>query len=211
MLEKKKQDKYAWKILVLALVIGLVAGLLGTVLAAQIFIKPGPQGEQGPTGPQGPTGETGTQGPEGPQGIAGVNGTDSILQILQNRNETQVDISNATKMQWYNLSDFDSSMRITINIQQNSKIFAQFSSTHQLEATASISARIVVDNNYNSSTYKCSIGPPAAPRVLIPGHVEFLTDSLNAGSHTINVQFLVENGSPVMLDRTLTVMEITSQ
>lgn len=188
--------------------IGLLAGLLGTVLAAQIFIKPGPQGEQGT---QGPTGETGTQGPEGPQGIAGVNGTDSILQILQNRNETQVDTSNATWMQWYNLSDFDSSMKITINIQQNSKIFAQFSSSHQLEATASISVRIVVDNNYNSSTYECSIGPPAAPRVLIPGHVEFLTDSLNAGSHTINVQFLVENGSPFMLDRTLTVMEITSE
>ena len=202
MSEKKKQDKYAWKTLVLALVIGLLAGLLGGALAAQIFIKPGPQGEQGPQGLAGPT---------GPQGIPGLDGTDSILQLLQNRNDTQVDTILAAKMQWYNLSDFDSSMKITINVQQNSKIFAQFSSTHQLNATASILVRIVVDNNYNSSVYICAVGPPAAPRVRIPGHVEFLTNSLNAGPHTLDVQFQIQDGSSIILDRTLTVMEITSQ
>ncbi len=144
--KKKEQDKYAWKLLVLVLVIGLLAGLVGGVLSAQVFIKPGPQGEEGPEG------EQGSQGPEGPQGIPGVNGTDSILQILQNRNDTQIDTINATKMQWYNLSDFDSSMKITMNVQQNSRISAQFSSTHQLEATAYILVRIVVDNTHNSST-----------------------------------------------------------
>jgi len=199
---EKKQDKYAWKLLVLVLVIGLLAGVLGGALSAQIFIKSGPQGEQGPQG------ET---GPQGPQGIPGVDGTNSILQIIQNRNDTQVEISGYTAMQWYNISDFDSAMEITINVQQNSKIFAQFSSTHQLEPPASIWGRIVVDNNYNSSTYICSTGPPASGVYKMTGHIEFLTNSLNAGSHTINVQFLRETGSPIILDRTLTVIEIASQ
>jgi len=204
-LEKKEQNKYAWKLFVLVLVIGLLAGLVGGVLSAQIFIKPGPQGEQGPHG------ETGAQGPQGPQGIPGANGTDSILQIIQNRNDTQVEISGYTEMQWYNISEFDPSMKITINVQQNSKIFAQFSSTHQLEPPESIWIRIVVDNNYNSSSYICSTGPPASGTYKMTGHIEFLTNSLNAGTHTINVQFLIESGSPDILDRTLTVIEIASQ
>jgi len=206
--KKKEQDKYMWKVLVLALVIGLLASIVGTALAAQIFIKSRPQGAQGEQGPQGPEGP---QGPQGPQGMAGVNGTNSILQILQNRNDTQVDTSSYTATQWYNMSDFDSSMKITINIQQNSKIFAQFSSTYSLEPPASIWVRIVVDNEYNSSTYICAVGPPASGTYKMTGHIEFLTNSLNAGSHTINVQFLRESGSPGILDRTLTVMEITSQ
>jgi len=101
-------------------------------------------------------------------------------------------------------------MEITINVQQNSKIFAQFSSTHEVEPPASIWVRIVVDNNYNSSTYICSTGPPASGVYKLLGHIEFLTNSLNAGSHTINVQFLTEIGSPIILDRTLTVIEIAS-
>jgi hypothetical protein len=199
---EKKQDKYAWKLLVLVLVIGLLAGVLGGVLSAQIFIKSGPEGEQGPQG------ETGSQGP---QGIPGVDGSDSILQIIQNRNDTQVEISGYTAMQWYNISDFDSAMEIAINVQQNSKIFAQFSSTHELEPPESIWVRIVVDNNYNSSTYICSTGPPASGVYKLPGHIEFLTNSLAAGSHTINVQFLRGIGTPIILDRTLTVIEIVSQ
>lgn len=207
-MEKKEQNKYAWKLLVLVLVIGLLAGLIGGVLSAQIFIKPGPQGEQGTQGEQGPQGET---GPQGPQGIPGANGTNSILQMIQNRNDTQVEISGYTEMQWYNISEFDPSMKITINLQQNSKIFAQFSSTHQLEPPESIWIRIVVDNNYNSSRYICSTGPPASGTYKMTGHIEFLTNSLNAGTHTINVQFLIESGSPDILDRTITVVEIASQ
>jgi len=223
MLEKKHKEgnKYAWKVLVLALVIGLLAGVVGAAVAAQIFIKPGPQGESGPQGslglqgeegeqgPQGEQGSQGEQGPLGPQGIAGVNGTDSILQILQNRNNTQVEIGSYTAMQWYNISDFDSAMEITINVQQNSRIFAQFSCTHILEPPASIWVRIVVDNLYNSSMYICSTGPPASGIYKMSGHIEFLTDSLNAGWHTINIQFLRETGFPNILDRTLTVIEIS--
>lgn len=223
--EKKRNE-----ILVLALVIGLLAGVIGGVvgaaLSAQTLIKPGPQGEQGPKGeqgeqgvqgvqgsegPQGSQGEQGPVGPQGSQGIAGANGTDSILQILQNRNDTQIDTSGYTTMQWYNISDTDSTMEITINVQQSSKIFAQFSSTHTLQPPASIWVRIVVDNNYNSSSYVCALGPPASGTYKMTGHIEFLTNSLNAGSHTVNVQFLIESGSPDILNRTLTVIEIASQ
>ena len=191
--------------LVLILVTGLLAGVLGAALSAQVFIKPGPQGETGLEGPQGET------GPEGPQGTPGVNGTDTIMQIIQNRNGTQVDVGSYTAMQWHNFSDLDSQMNITINILQNSKIFAQFSTTQQMDPPSSIWVRIVVDNNYNSSTYRCSIGPLGSGTTNIPGHIEFLTDSLNAGSHKINVQFLRESGSPRILDRTLTVIEITPE
>jgi len=230
----KLQEKSTWKFSVLVLVIGLLSGVLGGGLIAALFIKPGPpgpqgeqgaeglQGEQGPqglqglTGPEGPQGDQGLQGlqglqgPQGPQGIPGINGTDAILQILQNRNDTSRDTSSYTAMQWFNMSAFDSSMKIMISIQQDSKIFAQFSSTHSLDSPASIWVRIVVDNNLNSSTYKCSIGPPSSGTFRIPGHIEFLTDSLSMGQHTIHVQFLRETGSPIILDRTITAMEIAS-
>jgi len=155
-------------------------------------------------------GPQGSQGPQGPQGIRGIDGTDAILQILQSRNDTQKDIGGYTTMQWFNMSQFDPSMKITISLQQNSKIFAQFSSTQSLSSPASMWIRINVDNNYNSSTYKCSIGPPSPGVFVVPGHIEFLTNPLNAGQHTIYMQFLRENGSPLILDRTFTVMEIAN-
>jgi len=213
-LEKKEQNKYAWKLLVLVLVIGLLAGLLGGALSAQIFIEAGPQGEQGLQGEKGDTGDTGTQGPQGEQGIPGipgVNGTDTILQILQNRNATQIDASGYTAMQWYNVSDIDSTMEMAISIQQNSRIFAQFSGSLTLPAPANVSIRIVVDNNYNSSICALSLGPPASGTYTMTGHIEFLTNPLNAGLHVINLQFLRVTGSPLILDRTLTVIEIASQ
>jgi len=205
--KKSSKDTYSWKFVILALVIGFLGGILGAALIAPLFLKPGPEGPQGLQGLQGPQGP---EGPLGPQGIPGINGTDSILQVLQNRNATQKDIGGYNLTQWFNMSDFDSSMKMTINIQQNSKIFAQFSGTHSLDAPASLWVRIVVDNNYNSSIYECSLGPPASGTFTMPGHIEFLTDSFNAGQHTIDVQFLREQGSPLLiLDRTLTVMEIT--
>jgi hypothetical protein len=208
--QKEEQNQYSWKLLTLVLVIGLLAGLVGGVLSGLMFITAGPEGPEGPPGPQGVQGAEGAQGDQGAQGLPGVNGTNSILQTIQNRNATQIDTTTYNATQWHNLSDTDTSMSITINIQENSKIMAQFSTTHRLEATASISVRIVVDNIYNSSTYLCSIGPPSAPRIHIPGQVEFLTDSLNAGLHTIEVQVLRASGSPLILDRTLTVIEITA-
>ncbi len=198
--------------LVLILVIGLSAGVIGAALSAQIFIRPGPEGPQGEQGPAGPQGEQGSQGVEGSQGIPGVNGTNSILQVLQNRNGTQIDISNYTEMQWHNFSNFDSSMEMAINVQQNSKIFTQFSGTHTLQPPASIWVRIVVDNNYNSSRYVCSLGSTARGAHTNTGHIEVLTNSLNAGTHIINAQFWIEEGplNILILDRTLTVIEVAS-
>lgn len=199
----EERDTRTWKIVVLALVVGLLGGLVSAALVAPLFTKPGPQGEQGL---QGSAGAQGSQGIQGPQGIPG---TDAILQILQNRNDTAVDISSYANTQWFNMSDFDSSMKITINIQQNSKIFAQFSTSQTLDAGDSILVRIVVDN-FNSSAYKASTpSPPASGTYIIPGHIEFLTNPLSAGQHTIEVQFQKET-SPIILDRTLTVTEITS-
>jgi len=222
-----KQDTYTWKVVVLALVFGLLSGVVGAALISPFFVKPGPQGpqgeqgpqgsqglkgDQGPTGSQGPQGLQGLQGAQGTQGIPGINGTDAILQILQNRNATEVSTSGYAPDQWFNMSSFDSSMKITINIQQDSKILVQFSSTHFLSSPSSIWVRIVVDNNYNSSIYKSSALTPASGTYRMPGHVEFLTGPLSAGQHTIDVQFLKENlsNSPRVSDRTLTVMEIST-
>jgi len=202
-----------WKIIVLALVIGLLGGVVSAALVAPLFMKPGPQGETGSTGSQGPQG---TQGPQGLQGNPGTNGTDAILQILQNRNDTTVDVSDPalgyTVSEWFNMSDFDSSMKMTINIQQNSKIFVQFSSSHTLSSGASILVRIVVDNVYNSSIYQASSpSPPSSGTYTFPGHVEFLTGPLTQGQHTIEVQFQRDvAGASTQLERTLTVTEITT-
>ncbi len=197
-------------VLVLALVIGLLAGLLGGALSARMFAEPGPQGPPGEEGLQGPPGE---QGETGSQGLPGVDGNNSIPQAIQNRNDTQIDTSGCMEMQWYNISDFDSSMRITVNVEENSRIYAQFTDSHTLTRPASIWMRIVVDNAYNSSVYICSIGPAASGTYTMAGHIEFLTNSLNAGPHTINVQLWIDD-EPInilILDRALTVFEIASQ
>jgi len=201
------------RVIVLVVVIGLVAGLIGGVIAAAFFAKLGPRGPQGEQGLQGPQGLQGQPGEQGIQGIPGADGIDAILQIRQNRNDTLVELADTdryTLMQWFNMSDFDSSMKITINIQQNSKIFVQFSSGFTLP-TASILVKIVVDNNYNSTICKVSVpAPPASGIYTIPGHVEFLTSPLSAGQHTVEVQFMREKEVPTILDRALTVAEITS-
>jgi hypothetical protein len=203
--------------LVLILVTGLLAGGVGATLSSQVFIKPGPQGpqgEQGSAGPQGVEGAQGQQGPTGPQGVQGlpgVNGSESIPQILQNRNETQVDISSYAEMRWYNFSDFDSSMEMAINVQQNSRIFAQFSGAQTLQPPASIWIRVTVDNNFNSSRYMCSLESHTSG--TMSAHIDFLTDPLNAGTHRVNVQFWIEEEplNILILDRTLTVIEVASQ
>ncbi len=209
----ESRDTRTWKIIVLALIIGLLGGIVSAALVAPLFVKPGPQGE---TGLQGSQGEKGEQGELGLQGNPGTNGTDAILQILQNRNSTAVDISDPalgyTVSEWFNMSDFDSSMRITINIQQGSKIFVQFSSSHTLSSGASILVRIVVDNVYNSSIYKASSpSPPSSGTYSFPAHMEFLAGPLSSGQHTIEVQFQRDaTGPSTQLERTLTVTEITT-
>jgi hypothetical protein len=222
-------------------VIALLSGIVGAVLSAQFFIKPGPAGPQGDKGDkgdpgvQGPQGIPGTDGPQGLQGIPGANGTDAIIQIVQKRNDSEIATIGFTLGQWFNISQIDPSMEIVIDIRENSKVFVEFSSSHRLEPPASIWVRIVVDGTYNSSKYVCSTGPPASYKPMksftmrnngskyvcstgppasgtytLPAHVEFLTDLLSAGFHTVNVQFLRQDGSPIILDRTLTATEISA-
>jgi hypothetical protein len=204
------RDTRTWKVIVLALIIGLLGGVVSAALVAPLFVKTGPQGETGLQGPQGERGE------QGQQGNPGTNGTDAILQILQNRNSTAVDISDPalgfTVSEWFNMSDFDASMKMTINIQQNSKILVQFSSSHTLSSGASILVKIVLDNLYNSTIYKASSpSPPSSGTYSFPAHIEFLTGPLSSGQHTIEVQFQRDmTGPSTQLARTLTITEITT-
>jgi len=195
------------KVMVVVLVIGLLGGVVSAALVAPFFLKPGPQGETGATG------QTGAQGPQGEQGLQGNPGTDAILQIAQNRNETAVAVSGYDLYQWWNMSDFDASMRMTINVQQNSKLFVQFSSSHTLISGASILVRIVVDNVYNSTVYGASSPSPSSVTTTLPGHLEFLTGPLSSGQHTIEVQFQRNDAGAnpsTVLERALTATEITT-
>lgn len=195
------------KFVALALILGLLGGLLGGTIGITMLV---PSGPAGPQGEKGNTGDIGDTGPQGLQGVGGVNGTDSILQIVQQRNDSQIDTISYNATRWYNLSVVDPSMRVVINVQQDSRIFVQFSGVQSLEPPASIWVRIMVDDVLNSSRYVCSIGPSSSMNGIFSGHVEFLTVSLNAGSHVVDVQFYRQTGNPVMLDRTLTVMEISA-
>jgi len=195
------------KFVALALILGLLGGLLGGTVGIRILV---PSGSVGPKGDKGDTGDTGPQGTTGAQGVPGVNGTDSVIQMVQQRNDSQIDTTTFNATRWYNLSIVDPSMRFIMTVQQGSRIFVQFSGVQRLSPPASIWVRIVVDNVLNSSRYICSTGPPASGTYTIPGHVEFLAASLSAGQHTVDVQFYKETGNPFMFDRTLTVMELSA-
>jgi len=200
-----ERTPYGMKFLILILIIAILSGLVSGALSAMFFARPGPEGPAGVQGTQGPA------GPQGPQGTPGTNGINSILQVVQRTNDTTHDTSGSAAMQWINMSEFDPSMEILVNIQQDSRIFAQFSMVASLDAPGSLWARIVVDNRLNSSVAVSSVGPPSAGVFKLTNHIEFLTGSLSSGQHSVQVQFLRESGSPLILDRTLTAMEIISQ
>jgi hypothetical protein len=225
--------------LAILLVVSIALGLIGGVTSSFLAAKPGPQGEQGPQGetgqqgpqgeigPQGPAGETGptgptgatgatgatgpegSQGPQGEQGLPGTDGSNSVIQVIQSRNTTIFETQSYATLQWFNISNLDSTMMININVQQNSKLLIQFSASISINPPASLQTRIVVDNNYNSTVSKNSVGSSSTGIMTLSNHIEFLTDSLNSGLHTINLQILRESGSPTILDRTITITEIT--
>jgi hypothetical protein len=215
-------------LLITSIILGLTGGLTSSFLAA----KPGPQGEQGPpgqdgldgldgvdgaqgpVGPAGPQGEQGLPGPQGEQGTQGVqgppgiDGSNSVIQTIQSRNTTTYETQSYATMQWVNMSELDSSMIININIQQNSRLLIQFSASISIDPPGGLQTRIVVDNTYKSTASMNSVGSSSAGLCKFPNHIEFLTDPLNSGLHTINLQLLRENGSPLILERSLTVIEI---
>jgi hypothetical protein len=209
--------------LAILLAVSIALGLIGGVTSSFLAAKPGPQGEQGLQGPQGEpgpqgeqgiqgetgtTGATGATGAEGPQGLPGSNGSNSVIQVIQSRNNTIFATQSYATMQWFNMSDVDSAMMININVQQNSKLLIQFSASISINPPGSLQTRIVVDNNYNSTVSMNSVGSSSAGIVRFSNHIDFLTAPLNSGSHTINLQILRENGSPTILDRTITITEI---
>ncbi len=221
-------DISAKKAFIIILITSLIIGLIGGIIGALLFEVPGPQGLQGETGiagsdgapgstgatgTMGATGEPGATGPagtQGVQGVAGANGNNSILQVAQTRNTTAQDTGNFTALQWFNMSVFDSSMAIPVNSRANSKLFVQFTATASLAPPGTLLVMVVVDNSLNSTASTVMVGPPSAGTFAFPPHVEFLTDSLASGVHNVRVAFLRETGAPIIMDRTLTVMEMAS-
>jgi hypothetical protein len=170
----------------------------------------GPQGEQGLQGIQGEKGDQGDQGPQGEQGLPGADGINSIIQVIYSRNSTIFETQSYPTMQWVNMSELDSSMVINIDVQQNSRLLIQFSASISITSPGSLQTRIIVDDIYTSIVSVSSVSSASSGIIKFPDHIEFVTDPLNTGIHTINLQVLRESSSPAILDRTITVMEITS-
>jgi len=182
---------------VVAVVIGMVSGLVG----AYIFAKPGPQGIQGLSG------ETGAIGPQGIQGEPGLDGTNTIQQMLVSQNLTVASLDTTyNSTQWYNMSVFDSSMRTTLNVNDQSQILAEFAATVSLY-NSGMWFRIVIDNQYVSTECRAS----TSPNLDIPIYVKILTESLSAGQHTIEVQFYRVNGITTIRDRSIYMTELPAE
>ncbi len=198
------------RITLLAVVVALVFGLVSGFAGAYFFAKPGPQGEQGIQGVVGPQGPQGEQGEQGIQGEPGLNGTNSIIQVIQSQNVTPASLEAYSLAQWYNMSVFDSSMTLTIDIQSESRICAEFLSTATF-TNSEVWLRIIVDNQHTSTV--CYVGcfeVPSSPTLHLPIQVKILTDTLPAGTHTVNVQFYRFNGFPTLLDRSLYITQLAA-
>ena len=180
-------------------------GAIGETGATGAAGETGATGATGPAGSTGATGATGPQGPQGMQGEPGLNGTNTIQQMLVSQNLTSAIINttyNAT--QWYNVSVFDSSMSTTFNINDQSRILAEFVTTASL-SNSGVWFRIVIDNQYYSAV--CYVS--SAPKMDLPISMKILTESLSAGQHTIDVQFYRVSGDiTTLLDRSLYLTEL---
>ena len=195
-------EKVTAIVVILALAFGLVSGLVGSF----VFANPGAQGEQGIQGIQGEV------GPQGIQGEVGPSGSNAVIQIIQGQNVTPADLRVYALDQWYNLSAVDGSMRMTINLQSESRICAEFLSSVSLSSGGAVSLRVVVDNQFNSTICNAGISGFSANwlDLTLPVQVKILTDALSIGEHTIEVQFLRSAGAPVILERAIYVTEIAS-
>ena len=217
-MERELDEKVAVSLL---LVGSLALGLVGGVACSLFVANPGIAGQDGqdgldglpgpmgPAGPQGEPGENGPQGEQGPQGLEGVPGSDgvnSVLQIVQASNSTVQNTGSLAGMEWFDMSVVDSSMATSINVQQGSKLLILFSASVRLDAAGSLWARMVLDGNVNSTVTVTSVGSQSGG--TFQSHIEFLSGSLNSGVHIIHLQLLRENGSPIVLDRTLTITEV---
>jgi hypothetical protein len=226
----------------IALVGGFLGGLLTTSFIASanpqaVQGEPGPQGpkgdkgatgDTGPTGPTGATGatgdtgetgatgDTGAEGPQGPPGIQGpqgINGYNSVIQIIESQNETYASLAAVyTLDQWYNMSIFDGSMKLTIDVQNQSRICAEFIGSVSLTSPCSGWFRLTVDNQVYSTSCMAAVGITGYQTVsqYMPIQVKVLTGPLSEGQHTVEVEFLREEGTPVVLERSLFATELAS-
>lgn len=197
----------------LTIIVALVFGLISGIAGAYVIAKPGPQGPQGEQGLQGETGSQGPQGIQGipgPQGNPGVNGSNALIQLIPNHNTTTASLDTYTIDQWFNMSIFDSAMRVSINVQDGSRIYAEFLSSVELSTVGAISLRIVVDNQFNSTVVSAGVLSGPTVTLTMPIQVKMLTDTLPGGEHTIEIQFLREAGAPILMERSIFVIEIAS-
>ena len=193
--------------LLLVFISAIIAGLFGGLLGGFLFARTGPQGERGVQGVQG---EQGVGGLAGQQGLPGLDGSNSVIQVIQSQNLTYANLDAYTDGQWYNMSILDSSMRLTINVQDQSRIYAEFLTSVSIPSKGTISLMIVVDNQFNGSV--CNVGITNVPSLTVtfPLQARILTNVLPAGQHTIEVQFLRNDGTPLLLERSLYVSELAS-
>ena len=210
------QGSPAKKVILITIFVALIFGLISGIAGAYVISKPGPQGpqgEQGPPGPPGPPGPQGIQGIQGPQGLQGypgMNGSDSLIQVISSHNVTPASLDTYTLGQWFNMSVFGSSMSLSINVQDGSRICAEFLSSVELSTVGAISLRIVVDNQFNSTVVNAEILSGPTLTLVLPIHVKILTDALPGGEHTIEIQFLRDAGTPILMERSIFVTEIAA-
>jgi hypothetical protein len=169
---------------------------------------PGETGSQGLQGIQGIQGLQGIQGIQGPQGNPGVNGSDSLRQLISSHNVTAANLDTYTVGQWFNMSIFDSAMSVSINVQDGSRICAEFLSSVELSTVGAISMKNVVDNQLNSTVVNAGILSGPTVTLTMPVQVKILTDALSGGEHTIEIQFLRDAGTPILMERSIFVTEI---
>jgi len=204
--------------MVLIIAVSLLTGLSGGIAGSFLTGNPGPQGIQGEQGETGTTGATGAAGPQGEQGllgatgaagsqgilgqqgIPGIDGTDSIMQVVQNRNNTAQGTFSYGANQWFSMSMLDSSMTTTMTTTASSRLFIEFTTTVSLLPPGSLWIRVVIDSVSSSIVSASSIGsvPSSTGNFTLPSHIEFLTEPLSSGAHAVEVQFLRENGSPII-------------
>lgn len=195
--------------LLLVVILALILGLIGGMIAGQLFVKSGRDGatgEQGVQGIQGIQGPQGYNGSQGIQGEPGLNGTNTIQQVLQSQNATAASLGAYNATEWYNMSVFDSSMHLTISVNDQSRILAEFA-TSVSSTNSAVWLKIVVDNQNSTVCYVGMLGPNS-PNTYLPAQVKILTGALSAGQHTIDVQFYRFSGLPTLMDRSLYVTEL---
>jgi hypothetical protein len=225
------------KPVVIFITIALVGGFLGGLLTTSFIAnansqviqgEPGPQGPKGDTGDTGATGATGAtgetgamgeKGAEGPQGSAGaqgpqgVNGYNSVIQMVEGQNVTFAPLTVAyTLHQWYNMSIFDGSMKLIIDVQNQSRICAEFIGSVGLTSPCSGWFRLAVDSQLYSIICVAAVDITGSQTVsqYVPIQVKVLTGPLSEGQHTVEVEFLRETGTPTVLGRSLFVTELAS-